>query len=112
MKGLLWIIGSTLAVTACSHEACAGVGLERFPPADTTLAVGQSFILRFEEGGTCTPGHVTDADFHPVALAWTTSDTLIVQLDSSTARVTALRVGNATLTAAERGLIVQVHVRE
>jgi hypothetical protein len=112
MKSLLLLVVTTLGVTACADEVCGGVGLERFPPADTTLTVGQSFVLRFEEGGTCDPDHVTDADFHPVVLAWTTPDTLVVRIDSATQRVTGLRVGDAVITAPERGIVVNVHVRE
>jgi hypothetical protein len=111
MKSILLLAGAAFVIAACGDKVCAGVGLERFPPADTTLAVGQSFVLRFEEGGTCTPGHFTDADLHPVALTWTTPDTMIVQLDASTQRVTGRQVGDATLTAVQRGFVVQVHVR-
>jgi hypothetical protein len=108
MKSIPLLTRATVVLTPCGDRVCAGVPLERYPPADTSLAVGQSFVLRFEEGGTCTPAHFTDAGLHPVALAWTTPDTLIAQLDASTQRVTARQVGDATIAAVELGLVVHV----
>jgi hypothetical protein len=112
MKTGFILIGAALVVAAaCGDKVCAGVPLERYPPADTTISVGAPFVLRFEEGGTCTPGHFTEADLHPVELAWTTTDTLVIQLEPTTQRVTGRRVGDATVTAAERGFVVKIHVR-
>jgi hypothetical protein len=99
--------------TACHDHVtvCAGVGLVRFPPTDTTISVGASFILRYQEGGTCNPGHPAESDYHDVHLAWRTPDTAVVRLDSATARVTGLRTGDATLRPDGRDWKVLVHVR-
>jgi hypothetical protein len=88
---------------------CAGIALDRLTPMDTTIHVGESFVVRYEEGSTCGP--VRESDYHTVPLTWTTADSLIVRLVPAAARVTGLSVGDARLTALERPLPVAVHVR-
>jgi hypothetical protein len=88
---------------------CAGIGLVRLTPMDTTIHVGESFVIRYEEGGTCGP--VRESDYHIVPLTWTTTDSFIVRLAPVDARVTGVSVGDARLTALERPLPATVHVR-
>jgi hypothetical protein len=104
---LIAVIGST----GCSMfgSDCAGIGLVRLVPTDTTIRVGEFFVIRYDEGAACGP--VTESDYHPVPRTWTTSDSLIVRLGPDAGRVTGLTVGDARLTALEGGLPVTVHVR-
>jgi hypothetical protein len=110
IKGLIVLI---VAISSLSCRLfgsdCAGIGLVRLTPMDTTIRVGESFVIRYEEGSTCGP--VRESDYHIVPLTWTTSDSFIVRLAPVDARVTGLSVGDARLTAAERALPVTVHVR-
>ena len=85
--GLLLAI--TVSVSGCGD--CAGVGLGRLAITERTIAVGQSFVAVYEEGGSC------DNVFEPRPdmTGWTTADTAIVSVDSVSGRVTGLRVGDA-----------------
>lgn len=105
------LLVAAIGSTSCGMfgSDCAGIGLVRLVPVDTTIRVGQSFVIRYDEGGTCGP--VREADYHAVPLTWTTSDSLVVRLGPDAGRVTGLSVGDARLTALERGLPVTVHVR-
>ncbi|HTE47373.1 MAG TPA: hypothetical protein VK636_19130 [Gemmatimonadaceae bacterium] len=105
---LLATIGS-LSCDSLFGSDCAGVGLARLRPTDTTIHVGESFVIRYDEGGTCGP--VRESDYHAVRLTWTTTDSLVVRLAPATAQVTGLGVGDAKLTALEQGLPVTVHVK-
>lgn len=40
-----------LATTGCGD--CAGVGLSRLGTTERTIAVGESFVATYEEGGSC-----------------------------------------------------------
>lgn len=111
MKGILLVIVFSAAITGCGETVCAGVGLARILPADTTIAVGASFIARYQEGATCSPGHVTDADYYPVPVTWRTADTLVVRVDAATGRVTGVGIGDAHVTSDERLILLGVHVR-
>ena len=113
MKRLSVCLALTGMITAC-HEystVCEGVGLVRFPPADTTIGVGASFVLRYQEGDTCTPDHPAESDYHDVHLSWRTQDSTVIRLDTATARVTGLRPGDATLRPLNHDWSVSVHVR-
>jgi hypothetical protein len=112
MKLRTLLLVGNLSLTGCAYETvCAGVGLERVTPIEPTIAVGASFTARYEEGGTCTPGHVTAADYHAVPLTWRTPDTLVVAVDAVTGRVTGKAVGDARISSDERGFMLAVHVR-
>jgi hypothetical protein len=100
-----------VVVSGCG--ACAGVGLARLRITEKTIAVGQSFVAVYEEGGSC------DRVFEPRPglTRWTTTDTTIVRVDSVSGRVTGLRVGDARVTPtayfyiSEGPTNVVVHVR-
>jgi hypothetical protein len=98
-----------IGVSGCGD--CAGVGLSRLSPTEQTIAVGQSFVASYEEGGSCTN------TFAPVPnrAKWHTAETSIVEVDSITGRVTGKRVGDA-LVVPDQGVTtgpmsVLVHVR-
>ena len=101
-------IGALLA-SASSCGDCAGVGLSRLSETERTIAVGQSFVVTYEEGGSCTN------TFAPVPgrARWSSSDTTIVQVDSATGRVTGKRIGDATVVPNTFAppLSLLVHVR-
>lgn len=97
-----------LAVSCGDRITCAGVGLARVSPADTTIRVNDSFVARYEEGGTC--GDIADAHYQAVPVIWHTVDSAVVAVDSSSGRVTARTVGNAFISSSH-GLGVAVHVR-
>ena len=111
MGKALLVFVAAIASVSCSRfgSDCAGVGLVRLTPMDTTVRIGESFVIRYQEGSTCGP--VTESDYHAVPLTWTTSDSLIVRLGADAGRVTGLSIGDARLTALERALPVTVHVR-
>lgn len=110
IKALLVLV-ALIASFSCNAfgSDCAGVGLLRLTPMDTTIHVGESFVIRYQEGSACGP--VTESDYHAVPLTWTTTDSLIVRIGADAGRVTGLSVGDARLTALERALPVTVHVR-
>jgi hypothetical protein len=109
---ILMIVVVSTGLAACADRlVCAPVGFVVLSPQDTTVAIGASFFLRYQEGGSCYPDHPAESDFHSVHVSWQTTDTAIVQLDTATARVTARQLGDAIITNQERGLSVTVHVR-
>ena len=102
-------IGSLLTSTAGCGD-CAGVGLNRLSETERTIAVGQSFVVTYEEGGSCSK------IFAPVSgqARWTSSDSTIVQVDSATGQVMGKRIGDATVvpnTFDATPLSLLVHVR-
>lgn len=102
-------IGSLLA-SASGCGDCAGVGLNRLSETERTIAVGQSFVVTYEEGGSCSK------IFTPVPgqAHWTSSDSTIVRVDSVTGQVTGKRIGDATVvpnTFDATPLSLLVHVR-
>ena len=98
------------SASACGEKlTCAGVGLVRVLPRDTTIPLGASFIARYQEGGTCSDER--HGTYHDVSVVWRTADTAVVRLDSLTGRVTGRAVGDAALSIADRGFVVSVHVR-
>ena len=108
----LFLFGLVGALASCDKN-CAGVGLSRVLPGDTTIAVGQSFVIIYQDGGTC-GGRITDANYHTVpTTGWYTPDTLIVRVDSVTGRVTGRAVGTAHILNPRVGVVLGglVHVQ-
>lgn len=109
-KSLMRLTLGALAASACGDKiTCAGVGLVRVSPLDTTIAVGAVFLARYQEGGTCSDAN--HAQFRDVPVIWRTLDTTIVRLDSISGRVTGRAVGDASISVVDRAFIVRVHVR-
>ena len=100
---------AALLASASSCGDCADVGLERLSETERTIAVGQSFVVTHEVGGSCTntfaPGRGR--------VRWSSSDTTIVVVDSATGRVTGKRIGDATVVPNTFAppLSLLVHVR-
>ena len=111
MGRIIFLLVAVIGSSSCSMfgSDCAGIGLVRLIPMDTTIHVGESFVIRYDEGGTCGP--VRESDYHSVPRTWTTSDSVIVRLGPDAGRVIGLSVGDARLTALQGGLPVTVHVR-
>ena len=81
-------------------------------PSDTTISIHGALAVRYQEGGTCNPGHAVDSDYHDVATTWFTADTALVQLDTVSGRVLARALGDARISPTGRTfLTVTVHVR-
>jgi hypothetical protein len=107
----LGILAIALSATACGD--CAGVGLSRLAPTEKTIAVGESFIATYEEGGSC---HNV---FTPVPgrVRWTSAETTIVVVDSLSGRVTGKQPGDALVVPGGYGYVttgpwsILVHVR-
>jgi len=98
------------ACTTSPDKGCAGVDIAAVTPGDTTIAVGQSFVAHYEEGGACDPAHITAADYHEVPIhTWQSSDTLVATVDSATGLVTGRAAGDAQITGAP--IPISVHVR-
>lgn len=114
LKVALFVV-SYAALSACSPNkitVCAGIGLARNSPADTTIAVGQAFVARFYEGGTCVGQEATTTHLDLVPInTWYTLDTLVIRVDSASGRVTGRTVGDARLTSLQHGFLIPVHVR-
>ena len=98
-----------LLASASSCGGCASVGLSRLSETERTIAVGQSFVVTYEEGDSCTnifaPGNGR--------VRWSSSDTTIAVVDSATGRVTGKRIGDATVVPNTNTgpLSLLVHVR-
>ena len=98
-----------LAVSGCGD--CAGVQLSRLGVTERTIAVGESFVATYEEGGSCS------GSFEPVPdrVRWSTAETTIVDVDSLTGRVTGKHVGDALVVPSfgvtTGPLSLLVHVR-
>jgi hypothetical protein len=102
-------IGSLVA-SASGCGDCAGVGLTRLSETERTIAVGQSFVVTYDEGGSCNKIFAPA----PTQPRWSSSDTSVVQVDSVTGQVTGKRIGNASVvpnTFDVPSLSVLVHVR-
>jgi hypothetical protein len=106
----IFLVAAT-TLTGCSlfGSDCAGLGLVRLTPMDTTIHVGDSFAVRYDEGSTCGP--VQESDYHSVPLTWTTKDSLVVRIGPAVGRVTGLAIGDAQVAAVERSATIAVHVR-
>ena len=86
-----FVVGSLLAsASGCGH--CVGVGVTRLSDTERAIAVGQSFVVAYEEGDSCTNM------FAPrQGVRWSSSDSTIVRVDSLTGQVTGKRIGDATV---------------
>jgi hypothetical protein len=105
---LACVLGALGAASCGDKITCAGVGLVRVVPTDTTIGVQASFVARYQEGGTC--GDLTDARYNDVPVTWRTLDSTIIVLDSVAGKVTGRAVGDAHVTTS-RGLNLLVRVR-
>ena len=106
---IAFAIGSLLASSSGCGD-CADRGLTRLSDTERTIAVGQSFVVTYEIGSTCT------STFEPSAgrVRWQSTDSTIVQVDSLTGQVTGKRIGDATVrpdTYDITPLSLLVHVR-
>jgi hypothetical protein len=113
LLGLAGLALSSALIGSCrASEVCAGFGLIRVLPSDTTISVGQSFLAVLQLGGGCAGQTVTDANYHTAATAWFSMDSLVVTVDSLSGRVTGRAKGDAVLVATEwGGPATTVHVR-
>ena len=93
-----WILlaGGIVATTSDCGTVCGGTGLSRVIPSAPTLAIGRSVTMVYQEGDSCLP---TDNQFHDVKIFWTTTDTLIVSVDSLRGRVVGRATGDAHVVA-------------
>ncbi|MEP6495785.1 MAG: hypothetical protein ABJF01_24085 [bacterium] len=109
--GRTGIVAALMITSGCSERlTCAGTGLIRVNPSEATVRIGETVVLRFEEGET--PCGDRNPPFRPLPAAWTTADTLIVRVDASTGGVVGLRVGDARISPTpDGGLFTTVHVR-
>lgn len=116
----LGCIVATLALAACDQECIDTFGTSlrsRLTPHDTTLNVGQSFVVRAVNDNQSCHGAAWDtlAASHDIRA----SDTAVVKLDTLTGRVTARAVGDAVVDVLGVGGVldvtdpgaVQIHVR-
>lgn len=105
---LAFAIG-VLLLTASSCGDCAGVAFFRLSETERTIAVGQSFSVIVEEGGSCT--NISRPSGGQVR--WSSSDTSIVRVDSASGLVTGKRIGDATVVpnTHTEPLSLLVHVR-
>jgi hypothetical protein len=111
---MIWLnavaaVALLLSMPGCGD--CAGVELSRLGVTERTIAVGQSFVATYEEGGSC------NGSFEPVPgrVQWSTAETTVVDVDSLTGRVTGKRVGDALVVpnigVTTGPLSLLVHVR-
>ena len=106
---LAFAIGSLLA-SASGCGSCAGVGLTRLSETVRTIAVGQSFVVTYEEGDSCTNTFAPSRG----RVRWSSTDSTIVQVESVTGQVTGKRIGDATVMPSTNDfapLSLLVHVR-
>jgi hypothetical protein len=110
-----WMIGCALlvSVVGCGEDqVCAGLPAARIVPSEATITVGETLMLRLEDGGYCTGHSPAEATYQPVATHWTTADTAVVSLDSLTGTVTGRRPGDAhVIPTVQLGGLVAIHVR-
>lgn len=100
-----------LTTAACGGD-CVSIGVSRLAPTERQLRVGESFVASSEEGGVCGDDFVRVTD----RVTWTTAERDILEVDSRSGRVTALRSGDALVvpgvapTAGPQSILV--HVRD
>lgn len=100
-----------IAVIGCGDKICAGIGLTRILPMDTTLAAGKTFTATYQEGGYCYGQAITEADYGTRKVSgWFSLNPAVASVDSVTGVVTALTVGDAKISTFFGGLAT-VHVR-
>ncbi|HEY5085741.1 MAG TPA: hypothetical protein VII66_00145 [Gemmatimonadaceae bacterium] len=122
LNTITYAIATTLLVTACGRDsACADVGLARLSVTDTTIVVGQSFVVGIENGGGCVNIPNSDSFGPPsppspnITGYWSTLDTAIVSVDSVSGQVIGKRIGDAivkpTVGVTTGSHTLAVHVR-
>jgi hypothetical protein len=86
------MVTGVLSMSAC-FECKVGALQGRLGETERTIAIGESFIATYEQGGSC------DKVFTPVTehVRWTSAETTIVAVDSMTGQVTGLRRGDALI---------------
>jgi hypothetical protein len=113
-RPMRWLAAICLVLTCAScGRDCAGVGVIRVLPTETTIRVGERFTAVYEEGGACDAYNPDDCKCHQVARHWSTADTLVIRLDTLSGEVTGRGVGNANVTTTSPAgpISVLVHVR-
>ena len=98
-----------LLISASSCGGCAAVGLTRLSETERIIAVGQSFVVTYEDGDSCTNIFAPSGG----QVRWSSSDPTIVGVDSASGRVTGKRIGDATVVPNTHTgpLSLLVHVR-
>src|ERR1041385_6729800 len=88
----VWLMVATLSgigAEACGE--CAGVGLARVTPTEQTIHGGESFVARYEEGGSCNKIFTAVTN----GVTWSSAETTIVAVDSLSGQVTGKQIGDA-----------------
>ncbi len=112
-RSLACICVAAAAAVGCGKSDCAGVGVEYFPPTDTTVALHETIVLAAGTGGRCNGGPVTFGTL----THWHVGDSTIVSVvvvDSVHAQINGLATGTTTVMASANGFfgsttIVTVH---
>ena len=101
------------AAAGCEGPCIAGVGLMRVVPGERTIAAGQSYTVKYQEGGGCPTedGDIIGEHYRDVRVTWSSSDPAVARVDSLTGRVIGLRRGDAELIADNYRGVGIVHVR-
>src|SRR3954468_8151795 len=95
---------SALGAASCGDTVCAGIGLTRILPVDTTIAVGQAFTATYQEGGYCYGEAITEADYGTKqASGWLSLNPAVASVDSVTGVVTARAAGDAKISTLSGG---------
>jgi hypothetical protein len=96
---------SAFAIIACGDTVCAGIGLTRILPVDTTVAVGTTFVATYQEGGYCFGESITEADYGTKKVSgWMSLNPTVATVDSLTGVVTAVAVGDARISTLFGGM--------
>jgi hypothetical protein len=101
-------------MSGCADELvtqCAGVGLSRVLPSDTTVAPGTNFLAIYQDGGYCVGQPITDADYSTKKVTgWFSLAPSVATVDALTGVVTAIAPGDARIANPFAGYVT-VHVR-
>jgi hypothetical protein len=95
IAGAVFLAALALVAAGCSSD-CADIGYKVRPPADTTVALGQSLVLTAATGGACVGGPIR---YGSVGY-WKAVDSTIVSvavLDSIHTRITGRAVGTTAV---------------
>ena len=102
---------SACLAIACGDKVCAGLGLTRILPVDTTISVGRAFTATYQGGGYCYGEAITEADYTTeMVTGWFSLSPTVAKVDSATGVVTALATGDAKISTRFGGQAT-VHVR-
>jgi hypothetical protein len=102
-----------IACLACEEpttDGCFdGTSFWTYSPRDTTVTVGSTVELSFTSGDRCSDGRVLSSKRSH--RAWTTTDTLIVRVDTSAQQAIALEPGTAHITVPDDSwMVATIHV--